>query len=317
MDFGIMGAITGLIGAGLNASAQAAQQQIQWAQLQFQKDQARKQNRFASAARSDQYGNKNSYDDIANEWKIALTPMQGKITKAGEREQLLQLTEDAPAARKQRQALQKRAQQAAPLFEQAMNAYKYREPKSEGAIKDEITNLLATNELARAKDNQAIIGRQALRLGRGQDIPKLIKATDDQLGSGQAETMLKARQGAIEERGQRIQQRDAELLPAIKMYASLMENGGQMPDLMPSTTSGLPQTQNAMASAMQQAMAQGAGQVGQAYQGLANSVGKSVDLSGIANILAKIGTNTGLKNSSGTSFRAKDQDRILSEGVVF
>jgi hypothetical protein len=314
---GILGAITGLIGAGLQASAQAAQINLGYAQLNEAKASRREQKRVATAARNDQYGNRTSYDDVANEWKIALTPMQGKITKAGELEQMLQLTEDAPEARKQRRALAKRAKEAKPRYEEAVAAYEFREPKSEGAIRDELTNLMATNEMARSKQNQSTLARQALRLGRGQDIPKLIKATDDQLGQGMSETALKARQGAIEERNSRVTAHQNQYLPEIQMWAKLMEGGGMTPEIPTQAGRDLQSSQGQMASALQQALAAGQGAVGSAYGNLASAVGKSPDLSGIAKILASINAPANVYGrGGGTSIHYRDDERNNQSGGV-
>lgn len=313
---GILGAITGLIGAGLQASSQAAQQQIAWAQLIEARNARREQNRLATAARSDQYGNKNKYDDVSNEWEIQLTPTQSKITKAGEREQLLQLTEDMPAARKQRQMLQKRAKEAEPLYREAVNAYQYRQPKSEGAIRDELTSLLSSNEQADAQKQKMILMRQAQRFGRGGDIPKIIKATNDGLGKGLSDIMLKSRQGAVEERQSRVASHANEWLPRIQQFANIMASGQQNAELPPSMTQHLPATQNQMASAMQQALAAGAGQVGAAYQNLGNAMGKSPDLSSVAAALSKLDSNmTGRRR--GVTYASDDERLIPTNQVTF
>lgn len=316
MDFGIMGAITGLIGAGLQASAQQAQLQLQYQQLIEARKARAEQKRFASAARSDAYGNKTSYDDLANEWKIALTPTQGKISKSGEREQLLQLTEDAPEARKMKRALSKRAKEAAPLYNDAVTGYRYDQPKSEAAIKDELTSLIATNNQAQAKQTQATLGRQAIRLGRGKDIPKLIKATNDELGQGLAKTMLAARTGAQQEHQSRVQAHDAEYLPRIQMYAKLMEGGGMMPPSIPTQVQDQTNAMiNNQQSAMLRALESGNGAVGQAYQGIANAAGKSPDLSSLVTALSRLGIGK-QRGQGGENWVEKDQDR-LRQGDIY
>ena len=317
---GILGAITGLIGAGLQASAQAAQQQIAWAQLIEARNARREQRRLATAARQDQYGNRTSYDDIANEWRMTLTPMQSRISKAGEKENLLQLTEDAPEARKQKRMIQQRARDAKEPYNAALAKFKYREPPKEDAIRGEITNLLASNEVAQGKENQAMLMRGALRLGRGQDIPQLIKATDDQLGGKQAEIALKARQAAREEASQRTSEHTNQYMPEIQMWAKLMEGGGEPVDIKEWTAGrDLNTTQGAMASAMQQALANGSGQVGAAYNALGTAVGRSPDLSGIAQILARMGSTQayGRQGSGGTSIHYRDNERPRFDGGPF
>ena len=66
----MLGAITGLIGAGLQAQAQHDQLMFQYAKFNWEKQRANTQDRFAQASRKDQYGNKTGYDPISNEWNV-------------------------------------------------------------------------------------------------------------------------------------------------------------------------------------------------------------------------------------------------------
>ena len=309
----MLGAIVGLIGAGLQASSQAAQQQIAWQQLIEARNARREQMRLATAARTDQYGNKNKYDELDNEWEILLPPMQKTITKAGEREQLLQLTEDLPAARKQRRMLQTRAKEAEPLYRQAVNAYQFREPPSEGSIRNELTGLLSGAEQAGAQQNKMTLMRQAMRLGRGADIPKIIKASNDALGKSVPDILLKARQGAVEERQNRVAAHGNEWLPRIQQFANIMSSGQQEAQLPPSMTQQLPQTQASMASAMQQALAAGTGNVNSAYSSLATAMGRSPDLSSIVQALSRAGGTT----RKGVRYPSDDERLIPTNEVTF
>ena len=296
----MLGAITGLIGAGLSASSQAAQQQIAWANLQFQKDQARKQNRFAQAARTDAYGNKQSYDDILNEWKIALTPIQKQITQAGEQEQLLSLTEDAARNRRQKRRAEQTAIEAGKNFEQALAGYKYDQPKSELATRDELEQLLLGSKAQQMKDDQGIIARQALRMGKGADLAKIIKSTDDAYGQQLPQLMLQAREGARQERAQRVQQHQQRWLPEMQNWEQLMAQGGGDAALR---FSNVPQElqamQGSMANAIQSAMQSEASGVGGAYNSLAAAMGKSPDLSGLTKAFS--GSGSAGKGSSGST----------------
>jgi len=174
----MLGAITGLIGAGLQAQAQHDQLMFQYAKFNWEKQRADKQDRFAAASRSDQYGNKTSYDELLNEWGVKLTPTQQKLMQGGEKEQLLQLTEDAPAARKIKRAVQARAAQAKEPFLKASLGYQFDQPKGESRIRSELTGLMAQNEMQKTKAEQALIMRQAARLGKGADASKIIQSAE-------------------------------------------------------------------------------------------------------------------------------------------
>lgn len=308
---GMLGAITGLIGAGLQASNQAAQIQQQWAALQFQKQQAAKQNRFAQAARTDAYGNKQSYDDILNEWVIALTPTQKQITQAGERENLLSLTEDAPRNRRQKQRAEKNALEAGKNYQTALAGFKYDQPKSERATRDELEHLLMGGRTQALNDQKGIIARQALRLGKGADLAKIIKATDDQYGQEIPELMMKAREGARTEHAQRMQQHNQQYMPEMQMWQEMMAAGGGDAQIKFSDTpQALASQQGQMAQTIQAAMQSEASGVGGAMQGLASAMGKSPDLSGVASSLSKMGGS----GSAGSGSRGSTKYSLTAKG---
>lgn len=298
---GMLGAITGLIGAGLQASNQAAQIQQQWAALQFQKQQAAKQNRFAQAARTDAYGNKQSYDDILNEWIIALTPTQKQITQAGERENLLSLTEDAPRNRRQKQRAEQNALEAGKRYQQVLADFTYDQPKDERAIRDELEHTLMGGKTQAMKDQQGIIARQALRMGKGADLAKIIKATDDAYGEELPALMAKTRMGAMEERKNRINQHNQQYMPEMQMWQQIMQNGGGDAQIKFSDTpQALSAQQGQMAQSIQAAMQNEASSVGGAMNALGSAMGKSPDLSGVASAFSKMG-NAGGGTKGGTA----------------
>lgn len=287
---GMLGAITGLIGAGLQYSAQQQQIQEQQRALIFQKQQAAKQNRFASAARTDAYGNKQSYDDILNEWKIALTPTQKSITQAGEKENLLSLTEDAPRARRQRARMEDNAVQAGKQYSRVLNDFTYDQPKSELAIRDELEHTLMGGKSQAMKDQQGIIARQALRMGKGADLAKIIKATDDAYGDELPALMAQTRSGAMQERQGRLQQHSQQYMPEMQMWQQIMQNGGQDAQIKFSDTpQSLMAQQGQMAQSIQSAMQNESSSVGGAMNALGSAMGKSPDLSGVAGAFSKMG----------------------------
>jgi hypothetical protein len=291
----MLGAITGLIGAGLQAQAQHDQLMFQYAKFNWEKQRADKQDRFASASRSDQYGNKTAYDELLNEWNINLTPTQKKLMQGGEKEQLLGL-QDAAEARKVKRAVQERAHSAIEPFKRAAAGYQYDQPRSEGAIRSDLTGLMATNEMMKTKADQAMIMRQAARLGRGADATKIIQSADQKLGNREAmnNRMLNARNEAVKEFAGRQQLHEAQWGQPMKMWGELMAQGGDIPGI---PKSALTDTTGAQQQAMLSAFNAGTRGVSSAFDGLAGAAGKSVDLSGIAKSLAAIGK--GSKNSKG------------------
>ncbi len=290
----MLGAITGLIGAGLQAKAQADAQQVAWANLNFQKSQARDNKRFASAARTDMYGNKNKYNDVLNEWETLLTPTQKQIATSGEAEQLRSLTEDVARNRRQRERAEKTALQAGNEFQTALAGYKYDAPASELATRDELERLLLTSNKQASKDNQGIIAREALRMGKGADLAKIIAKTDANLGKGMSDALVKARAGALQERGTRVQQHQAEFMPKLQNFEQLMaQGGGDAEGKFSNVGQELSAMQGSMAGAIQSAIQNGASSIGSAFGGLSTAMGKSPDLSGVANGLMRVGQRGG------------------------
>src|SRR3954471_14647917 len=318
----MLGAITGLIGAGLQAQAQHDSLMFQYAKFNWEKQRADKQDRFAQASRSDQYGNKTAYDELLNEWGIKLTPTQKELTQGGEKEQLLQL-KDAGEARKIKRQVQERARSAVEPFKKAAAGYQFDQPRSEGAIRSELTGLMANNDMMKAKADQAIMMRQAARLGRGADASKIIQSTDAKLGNAGAQSnrMLQARNEAVKEFAGRQQLHEAQWGTPMKMWGELMAQGGDIPGI---PKSGLTDTTGAQQQAMLSAFNQGTRGVSGAFDGLSSAAGKSVDLSGVAKILAGIGSKSGKKNSqgqddetsySGTTSFGKSQDQFEDRGA--
>lgn len=297
----MLGAITSLVGIGLQAQAQQDQLNFQYAQFNWQKQRAREQDRFAQAGRQDAYGNETVYDSGLNKWLTNLTPTQREIMQAGEREQKLQLTKDAPAARAIREQVQKRSKEAVEPYNKAALAYQYAQPPSEEAIRSDLTKLMATNLMARSKADQALLMRQAARLGTGAKAEEIINAVDQKLGQGQQNTLLQARNQAVQERAARVAAHETEYGTPMKVWGELMAQGGNLPDIPKSSLNqDLGNAITHQNDAMQKAFAAGTSGVSSALGGLASAAGKSPDLSGLAKILASIKSGKGTGEDEGT-----------------
>jgi hypothetical protein len=221
---------------------------------------------------------------------------------AGQKEQLLQLTQDAPAARKIRQAVQARAQAAEAPFHTAALGYQYDQPPSEESIRSELTGLMANNDMLRSKADQALIMRSAMRMGSGAHPADIIQATDQQLGNAATaqNRMLEARKQALGEYNTRLQQHEAKWGTPMKVWGDLMSQGGDLPNI---PKSNMDQSINSMISGqmsgMNQAFQAGTSGVSSAMQALAGAMGKSPDLSAAASAFGKM--KFGGSNNAATS----------------
>src|SRR6185295_5674901 len=83
------GSVIGNLIGGAQSRRQAAEN------LAFQKWLANEELRMGQASRVDAMGNTVRYDKALNKWVTDLSPEQFKLSKAGEHEQLLNLTDDA------------------------------------------------------------------------------------------------------------------------------------------------------------------------------------------------------------------------------
>jgi hypothetical protein len=131
----------------------------------------------ATGDRQDVYGNKTTYDPRSGGFTTSLSAPQTDIARGfGEAEtgRLGALNDAIAAAR-------------------------YGRSPSEASIRSELTGLMSDANAQKMKDIQDAVGRQALRMGRGSDIPTLIKSIDDQLGTKLPQTILDARNQAAQE----------------------------------------------------------------------------------------------------------------------
>lgn len=280
---GALGAIAGLVGAGLQYSAQQTANVINMMNLQFQKQQAGKQMKFAKAGRQDQFGNTTSFDDALNQWVMNLTPIQKGISSAQEKEQYLSLTQDAKRNRDIKLQQRVRGLAAQPDYDRVMADWRYNQPKSEMAISDELTSLLAGVQQEKAGRAKTELIRSALRQDQGGQIAAIIKGVNDDAGATMAETMLKARGGAQQEHQARVSAHNENDLPVLAQLQAIMDaggGGGGADGFNPGAALGQMQMQGS--GAMQNAIRGGASNVGQAYRALAASSAKSPNFAGIA-----------------------------------
>jgi len=292
---GILGAGASLAGAALSAQAQQTANIINWMNLQFQKRNADKQFRLSTAARSDAYGNKQSYDDLLDEWKLALTPTQEKLTKAGEAEQLRSVTEDAARNRAIRVQQRERGIEAGKDYNRVLAQWRYGGPKSELSIRDELTDLLAGVERDKQRSKNTEMVTAAMREGRGADAAAIRKATSDAAGGTLASNMLQAKTQAAQEYAARSKMHSESTLPVLAELQKLMDLGGDMPVKFSDTPDKLAALQQQQFTGMQQALTAGGSAIGGAFKNLAESSGKSPDFSGIAKALSGIGGKGGGK----------------------
>lgn len=224
--------ITGMLTAGtiVGGILQANEQSYQNQQsLAFQKWLANEELKMGKASRTDAMGNTVRYDPGLNEWVTDLSPTQRALSKAGEHEQLLNLTDDAAKNRVIRERAFNRGVGANDDFNRERADYNYGYNPSEGAVTNDIADLILRS---RSGKGGGIGGTNKFLRQRG-NLPVINSGDGGDSGVSQvADAMLQARQGALGERGTRQQQRNMHL-PAMQSLAAMSDAGGGNPVQFP------------------------------------------------------------------------------------
>lgn len=301
-----------ILSAILGGSAQANQAAIDWANLQFQKENAQRQYDLATSSRQDAFGDTTGYDQALKKWTTKLTPTQSQISRAGQREQLASLTEDAARNRNKARRQETRALAATEDYNNAERGYRYDQPIGEDAIRGELDRLMGSARSQAAGQGAAAMARQAVRLGRGGDVEKIMKASQDALGGQTVDSIIKARQQALNEAGVRESQHQSKYLVPMRQFGQTMDAIGDSPLRFSDINGPTNATQGQMISQAIGALVNGGSAIGNAYNELGNTMGKYPNLSGALSLsLGGSGSGSGSDTlAGGTSFDMGDNGGI-------
>lgn len=264
--------------------------------LAFQMLQADKQDRFSKAGETDAFGNETHYDEGLNRWISSLSPTQQRIAKAGEHEQLLSLMLDAPRNRAMREGAYNRAGSANDAADAELAKLRYGGPKSEGAITDELTSLLARS---RTGSSNGTTAPQNLRQ-RGK--VAVVKSGNPVGSNGGvddiAKILLEARQGGMAEKSQRDQNFNATTGGRLGTFSQVAQGGGGVPINTNNMAGGQREQQARMAQARAQALSAISGEVGGAYNGVGKASHEMGE--GMAKAFASFKPTTARRSPIGT-----------------
>ena len=309
---GILGLVGGVASAAINSGWQAANYYLNLENLRWQKQQGERQFKLASAGRTDAYGNKQKYDELLNEWKLAMTPTQNKIVKAGESEQLRSLTEDAARNRKIRVRQAERGNQAAEDYTDTRAAYLYDKPKDELATRGELQSLLQGVSQGGTQKKMKDIGNTAIRQGRGAMLSQILAKGQHDSTNEWAENLLKARGQAAQETAGKLQQHEARYLPQLERLQQTMDMGGDMPQRFSQEPQRLAAEQGQQAALIQQALASASQGVNAAQAQLTKATSEGgVDMKGLASLLGKFGGSPGTAFGGSGRVKYKEPDALV------
>ena len=286
----IAAAIAGIVQAAATAGAARDANALNWQNLAFQKENARKQYGLATAERPDVYGNVTSFDDILKKWNIKLTPAQERLIRAGEREQTLSLTEDAPRARGLRRRQEVRSKTAEEDARRATDRYRYEEPASEGAQEAEGVADAIMARGGRLGEGVGTLSRAALRLNQGDLLPQIVREAANQAGGSLGEDIVRGKDRGRANYRASTSAHANKFLPAIRQFIGTADDIGGAPTRFSETPGQMGQTIESMLRAISGALTNEGTQVGSAYSDLAAGVRSGVpDFSGIISALSGIG----------------------------
>ncbi len=155
----------------------------------------------ASGDRTDAYGNKLHYNPVTGSWETRLSGQQSDLARThGDSEQA-----------------------RLDALNEAIAGFRYKRPPSEEALRSEWTGLLTDTNRANADERANIVGRQALRIGKGASIPQILKSSEDALGERLPQTLVDARTKALQELIARNTAHNQEYLPAIGQFSSAIQ----------------------------------------------------------------------------------------------
>lgn len=298
-----------LVSSIMDAQQKAAGIDIARKGLQYQKENADRQYRTSIATRTDAFGNTQRYDPVLNKWVIDLDPMQDRIIKGGEREQLLSLTDDARQNREVRNRAYERGRTANNDYADERAAFKYGAPPSQGSIQDELTSLLVGSAQGERYRNLGSATTQALR--GGTRLPNAHTSSED-LGSSLADIILKARSGAQTESTARGAAHNSKYLPVLQSLQQTAMGGGDAPLRFSDTPQALAGQQDSTLKSILTALHNGGTQVNTANKSYSDLTFK--DSSRIADMAKLITAMSGGKagGKSGTAADL-DADKITDE----
>jgi len=149
--------------------------------------------------------------------------------------------------------------------------------------------------------------RSAARLGTGAKAQEIINAVDQGMGKEQKNTLLAARNQAVQEAAARAAAHETQYGQPMKMWGDLMAQGGNLPDIPRSTLNAdLGSAISSQNQAMQRAFGAGTEGVSGAMGGVASAAGKSPDFSKLSSILA------GIDKQYGRTGKKQDDQSVLN-----
>ncbi|MCI0557484.1 MAG: hypothetical protein MN733_03235 [Nitrososphaera sp.] len=245
--------------------------------------------RTATATRTDPYGNKLIYTPGIG-WHYDLTDMTRGTLAAEQGEQLKNLTEDAIRNRQFRERMEGVSRAGEGEFYRTLNEYKYGPRADEASTISDLTRELLLARGRGLDQGKSILARQALRLGRGGDITKILRGANELFGDTLEEAVLRGRRLGKSEYQQRRAADTSDILKRLGSFENTARGQPQASISKSGLYSALSNQQQNAAAGVQGALSSGANLTQNAYSNLATaSKPTPIDLGGVSTLIGKLG----------------------------
>lgn len=286
----LLGALVSGAGIFADAGAKKDANNINWASLFETKRANRATEGLQRSSRRDAYGNLLKYTKGIG-WEIDTTPMTKAIMDSQQKEELANLTQDAPRNRAAAERMDTRSKMGSEEFTKQFNEYKYRPRTSEAADIADSTNTLLSGRRKGLDEASAMLARQLMRTGGSSELASVYKNADDTYAKTLSDAMLEGKRLGRATNQQRqmddLQGMGGELsfLKGISDQTTTTPVGNPGGQYNSDMTGRADQALQQLVGAMQSS--RGASQ--QAYSTLAHGVANSApDFSGLASSLSRL-----------------------------
>lgn len=283
----MFGAIGSLVSALLGAGAQQNATNLGYAQLNETKRDNRFKQDLATSDQPDAYGDVLKYNKAAKRWEIDLTPLTQSILGAQQKEQLANLTEDAPRNRAAAVRQDRRSQQAADAFETAFNNYRYRPQKSKGAYEGEAVSRALNAQKSGIDQVASILARQALRTGNSGDYASIFKQAADSYANSLAGAIARGKAAGDQSYNSDRSADNANAQQELNFYRGVADDTQNTPVQDPSIGNNLTSQGQSALNRLIQTVSGNQSALSSAYGNLESIVGRSpsINLSGLDSLL--------------------------------
>lgn len=300
----LLAALMSGVGTAINAGNQSQANAVNWRAVMEQIRANREREELAEADRSDAYGNKLEYNEGSG-WEYDLTPLTSAILSGEQQEMLRSLREDAPRNRAAAERMDERSILASDQFEDVFNDYKYRPRKNEAQYIDDATTLALGARQRGLSEAANDFAQQLLRTGNTSNVGKVYREAGDQYARTLEEALIGAKQ-----QGKQNYRADenadlANMTGELSFLRGIADKTTTMPIMPNDFNDDLTGRSDQALQALTSVLGQNSQMLSSVLGRYAQGVGTPLDVSGIANALAKLqmpdaspATGSGYPNST-------------------